>query len=37
MNWVYAAYGVTWLVHICYIVILFRGYKALKKELDQDH
>jgi CcmD family protein len=33
--WVYAAYGATWLVHLVYLVILTRGYKRLRDEMDE--
>ena len=35
MNWVYAAYGVTWAVHIVYVVILTRGYQRVRREVEE--
>ena len=35
MNWVYAAYGVTWAVHIVYFVILTRGYQRVRREVEE--
>ena len=35
MNWVYAAYGVTWAVHITYFVILTRGYQRVRREVEE--
>jgi len=34
MNWVYAAYGVTWAVHIVYLIILTRGYQRVRREIE---
>lgn len=34
MKWVYAAYTVTWAVHIVYFVILTRGYQRVRREID---
>jgi CcmD family protein len=31
-KFLYAAYAVTWLIHIVYLSILGRGYKRLKEE-----
>jgi hypothetical protein len=33
MKWVYAAYGVTWAVHIVYLLILTRGYQRVRDEI----
>lgn len=33
MKWVYAAYIVTWTVHIIYFVILTRGYQRVRREI----
>jgi CcmD family protein len=33
MNFLYAAYGVTWLIHIGYLTTLLRRYSRLKKEI----
>jgi CcmD family protein len=35
MNYLYAAYTVTWLVHITYLGILARRYSRLRKEIDE--
>jgi len=34
MKWVYAAYGVTWAVHIIYLIILTRGYQRVRSEIE---
>jgi hypothetical protein len=34
MKWVYAAYAVTWAVHIVYIVILTRGYQRVRRDIE---
>ena len=33
MNWVYAAYGVTWAVHIAYLIVLTRGYQRVRRDV----
>jgi len=33
MNYLYAAYGATWVIHIVYLVILTRGYARLREEI----
>lgn len=33
MKWVYAAYAVTWAVHIVYLIILTRGYQRVRSEI----
>ena len=35
MNWVYAAYTATWIIHISYLVILTRGYQKAKQEIEE--
>jgi CcmD family protein len=35
MNFLYAAYSATWLIHITYLVILVRRYQRLRKEIDE--
>jgi CcmD family protein len=35
MNWVYAAYTATWIIHIAYLVILTRGYQRAKEEIEE--
>lgn len=33
MKWVYAAYVVTWAVHIVYLFVLTRGYQRVRDEI----
>ncbi len=33
MNWVYAAYGAAWAIHIVYLLILTRGYQRLREDV----
>ena len=35
MNFLYAAYSATWIIHITYLVSLFRRYKRLRKEIEE--
>ena len=35
MNFLYAAYGATWAIHIVYLITLARRYSRLKKEVDE--
>ena len=35
MNFLYAAYTATWLIHITYATILVRRYKRLRKEIEE--
>ena len=35
MRFLYAAYIVTWLVHLSYLGILSRGYRRLRNEVDE--
>ncbi len=35
MNFLYAAYGATWAIHIVYLVTLVRRYSRLKQEVDE--
>ncbi len=35
MNWVYAAYAATWIIHITYLVILTRGYQKAREEIEE--
>jgi len=35
MKFLYAAYAVTWLVHIVYLVILTRGYQRVRDEAEE--
>lgn len=32
MNYLYCAYGVTWAIHITYMITLARRYSRLKRE-----
>jgi CcmD family protein len=35
MNFLYAAYSATWIIHIIYLVILVRRYHSLRCEIDE--
>jgi hypothetical protein len=35
MRFLYAAYAVTWVIHICYLGILFRRYSRLRDEIKE--
>lgn len=35
MNFLYAAYTATWLIHITYLTTLVRRYKLLRKEIEE--
>lgn len=35
MNFLYAAYGATWAIHILYLITLVRRYSRLKQEVDE--
>ena len=35
MNFLYAAYGATWAIHIIYLVTVVRRYSRLKQEVDE--
>lgn len=34
MNYLYAAYAVTWIIHITYLVTVSRRYSRLKREIE---
>ncbi len=34
MNYLYAAYAATWIIHVSYLTILARRYARLRKEID---
>ncbi len=34
MKFLYAAYAVTWIIHIAYLGILTRGYRRVREELE---
>jgi len=34
MNWVYVAYGVTWAIHIIYLITLTRGYQRVRRDIE---
>jgi CcmD family protein len=36
MNFLYAAYGATWIIHIAYIWLLSRRYHKLKQEIEEE-
>ena len=35
MNFLYAAYMATWVIHIAYLGILIRRYSRLRKDVDE--
>jgi hypothetical protein len=35
MNFLYAAYTATWIIHVTYLGILVRRYQRLRKEIAQ--
>ena len=35
MNFLYAAYAATWIIHISYLTILVRRYARLRKEIEE--
>ncbi len=35
MRFLYAAYAATWVIHIGYLLILTRGYKRLRDEIEE--
>jgi CcmD family protein len=35
MNYLYAAYAATWLIHITYVAILMRRYSRLRHEIEE--
>ncbi len=35
MNFLYAAYGATWAIHILYLITVVRRYSRLKQEVDE--
>jgi CcmD family protein len=35
MNFLYAAYTATWIIHVTYLGILARRYQRLKREIEQ--
>jgi hypothetical protein len=35
MNYLYAAYAATWIIHIAYLVILTRGYQNAKQDIEE--
>ena len=34
MNWVYAAYGAAWVIHIVYFVSLTLRYQRLRRDIE---
>lgn len=38
MNWVYAAYGAAWVIHIVYFLTLTARYQQVRRDIqDLDH
>ncbi len=35
MNYLYAAYTLTWAIHIAYLITVVRRYSRLRKEVDE--
>jgi hypothetical protein len=35
MNFLYAAYAATWIIHITYLTILVRRYSRLRKDIEE--
>lgn len=35
MNFLYAAYTATWIIHIAYLSLLVRRYKRLQREIEE--
>jgi CcmD family protein len=35
MNFLYAAYTATWLIHITYLTVLVRRYQRLQREIEE--
>ena len=35
MNYLYAAYAATWIIHMAYLVMVARRYARLRKEIDE--
>ena len=35
MNFLYAAYAATWIIHITYLTILVRRYQRLNREIEE--
>lgn len=35
MNFLYAAYGATWVIHIVYLVTVYQRYSKLKQEVEE--
>ena len=35
MNFLYAAYAATWIIHIAYLGILVRRYQRLNREIEE--
>ena len=35
MNFLYAAYAATWIIHITYLGILVRRYQRMNKEIEE--
>jgi CcmD family protein len=35
MNFLYAAYGATWVIHIVYLITIYQRYSKLKRDVDE--
>jgi CcmD family protein len=35
MNFLYAAYAATWIIHVAYLVTLVRRYSRVKREIEE--
>lgn len=35
MNFLYAAYAATWIIHLIYLAILVQGYRRLRKDMEE--
>ena len=35
MNFLYAAYAATWIIHIAYLGILVRRYQRVRRDIDE--
>jgi hypothetical protein len=35
MNFLYAAYGATWAIHIVYLITVYLRYSRLKQDVDE--
>ena len=35
MNFLYAAYAATWIIHIAYLIILVRRYQRVSRDIEE--